>query len=42
VRAFLKQLSLLGKEPVGVIATFTDRDRKRYNYYQRTGIGSRS
>jgi capsular exopolysaccharide synthesis family protein len=40
-RAFIKQLSLLGKAPVGVIATFTDPDRKRYNYYQRSGITSR-
>jgi capsular exopolysaccharide synthesis family protein len=40
-RAFVKQLSLLGKKPVGVIATFTDPDKKRYSYYQRSGIGSR-
>jgi capsular exopolysaccharide synthesis family protein len=40
-RAFIKQLALLGKAPVGVIATFTDRDRSRYNYYQRSGIASR-
>jgi capsular exopolysaccharide synthesis family protein len=39
--AFIKQLSLLGKAPVGVIATFTDPDRKRYNYYQRSGMASR-
>lgn len=40
-RAFIKQLSLLGKTPVGVIATFTDPDRKRYNYYKRSGIAAR-
>jgi capsular exopolysaccharide synthesis family protein len=39
--AFIKQLSLLSKAPVGVIATFTDPDRKRYNYYQRSGMASR-
>jgi capsular exopolysaccharide synthesis family protein len=40
-REFVKQLSLLGKKPVGVIATFADPDRKRYAYYQRSGIGVR-
>ena len=39
--AFVKQLSLLGKAPVAVIATFTDRDKKRYSYYQRSGIAAR-
>jgi tyrosine-protein kinase len=39
-REFVKQLALLGKRPVGVIATFTDPDRKRYSYYQRSGIGA--
>jgi capsular exopolysaccharide synthesis family protein len=39
--AFIKQLSLLGKEPVAVIATFTDRDKKRYSYYQRSGMAAR-
>jgi capsular exopolysaccharide synthesis family protein len=40
-RAFIKQLSLLGKKPVGVIATFADPDTKRYSYYQRSGIAAR-
>jgi capsular exopolysaccharide synthesis family protein len=40
-RAFVKQLSLLGKKPVAVIATFTDPDSKKYSYYQRSGIGAR-
>lgn len=40
-RAFVKQLALLGKKPVGVIATFTEADAKRYSYYQRSGIAAR-
>ncbi len=40
-RAFVKQLALLGKEPVGVIATFTNVDAKRYSYYQRSGMAAR-
>jgi len=40
-RAFLKQLALLGKKPVGVIATFADPDTKRYSYYQRSGAGAK-
>jgi capsular exopolysaccharide synthesis family protein len=40
-RAFVKQLALLGKKPVGVIATFTDVDAKRYSYYQRSGMAAR-
>jgi capsular exopolysaccharide synthesis family protein len=39
-RNFVKQLSLLGKKPVAVIATFTDPDRKRYAYYKRSGIAA--
>jgi capsular exopolysaccharide synthesis family protein len=38
---FLKQLSLLSKKPVGVIATFVDSDPKRYSYYQRSGMAAR-
>ena len=38
---FVKQLTLLGKRPVGVIATFTDPDPKRYSYYQRSGAAAR-
>lgn len=41
VRNFVKQLTLLGKRPVGVIATFTDPDPKRYSYYQRSGAAAR-
>jgi len=41
-REFVKQLGLLGKQPVGVIATFTDPDRKRYSYYQSSGIAARA
>jgi receptor protein-tyrosine kinase len=41
VRNFVKQLTLLGKRPVGVIATFTDPDPKRYSYYQRSGVAAR-
>ncbi len=40
-REFVKQLFLLGKKPVGVIATFTDPDPKRYSYYQRSGFAAR-
>ncbi len=40
-QAFVKQLSLLGKAPAGVIVTFADRDRKREDYYRRTGITAR-
>jgi capsular exopolysaccharide synthesis family protein len=40
-RNFVKQLSLLGKKPVAVIATFTDPDKKRYAYYKRSGIAAR-
>lgn len=40
-RAFVKQLALLGKKPVGVIATFTNVDAKRYSYYQRSGMAAR-
>lgn len=40
-RSFLKQLGLLGRRPVGIIATFTDPDRKRYSYYQRSGVAAR-
>jgi capsular exopolysaccharide synthesis family protein len=38
---FIKQLALVGKKPAGIIATFTDPDRKRYNYYQRTGAAAK-
>ncbi len=41
ISTFLKQLGLLGKRPVGVIATFTDPNRKRYAYYQRSGMAAR-
>lgn len=40
-QTFVKQLALLGKKPVGVIATFTDADPKRYSYYQRSGMASK-
>jgi Mrp family chromosome partitioning ATPase len=40
-RNFVKQLSILGKRPVGVIATFTNPDPKRYSYYQRSGVAAR-
>ncbi len=40
-RAVVKQLALLGKKPVGVIATFTNVDAKRYSYYQRSGMSAR-
>jgi succinoglycan biosynthesis transport protein ExoP len=36
-RNFAKQLELLGKSPVGVIATFTKRERSSYSYYHRGG-----
>jgi len=38
---FIKQLSLVGRKPAGIIATFTDPDRKRYSYYQRTGVAAK-
>jgi hypothetical protein len=40
-RNFMKQLALLGRKPAGIIATFTDPDRKRYSYYQRTGVAAK-
>jgi capsular exopolysaccharide synthesis family protein len=40
-RNFIKQLSLLRRKPAGIIATFTDPDRKRYSYYQRTGVAAK-
>lgn len=39
--AFMKQLALLGKPPVGMVATFTKRDRSRYSYYHRSGVAAR-
>lgn len=40
-RNFIKQLALLGRKPAGIIATFTDPDRKRYSYYQRSGAAAK-
>jgi capsular exopolysaccharide synthesis family protein len=36
VREFMKQLSLRGKSPLGLIATFTQFERSRYSYYRRS------
>jgi capsular exopolysaccharide synthesis family protein len=40
-RNFIKQLGLLGRKPAGIVVTFTDPDRKRYSYYQRTGVAAK-
>jgi receptor protein-tyrosine kinase len=35
---FRKQLSLLGKSPIGVIANFTEPERGKYSHYYRSDI----
>lgn len=38
----MKQLSLLGTEPIGVVANFTEPERGRYShYYQAAGVAGR-
>lgn len=37
VSAFMKQLAVTGKQPLGFVATLTEFDKKQYAYYRRPG-----